>query len=56
MQIKFLISYFSKENNERITINDLIDANQSRIYRKIFLFNKKIMQKSFYIFMIGKFG
>jgi hypothetical protein len=39
-------------------INDLIDANliDHEYIERFFLFNKTFMQKSFYIFMIGKFG
>jgi hypothetical protein len=58
MQIEFLINEFSKETNERITIDDLIDANliNYEYIERSFLFNRKFMQKSFCIFMIGKFG
>jgi hypothetical protein len=58
MQIEILINEFSKETNERITIDDLIDANLiDHVYiKRSFLFNKKFMQKTFHIFMIGKFG
>jgi len=58
MQIEFLINEFSKKINERIIVEDLIDANLiNREYiKKSFLFNRKFMQKNFYIFMIGKIG
>ncbi len=58
MQIEFLINEFSKEINERITIDDLIDTNfiNHECIEKYFLFNRIFMQKSFYIFMIGKLG
>jgi hypothetical protein len=56
MQIEFLINEFSKETNEKIIVDDLIDANLIDHYiERFFLFNKKFMQKNFYIFMIGKF-
>jgi hypothetical protein len=40
MQIEFLINEFSKETNERITIDDLIDAN---------LTNYEYIEKIFFI-------
>jgi hypothetical protein len=56
MQIEFLINEFSKKINERIIIDDLIDANliDREYINKSFLFNRKFMQKAFHIFMIGK--
>jgi hypothetical protein len=58
IQIEFLINEFSKETNERITIDDLVDANliNHEYIERSFLFNKKFMQKYFNIFTIGKFG
>jgi hypothetical protein len=58
MQIELLINEFSKENNERITIDNLIDKNfiNHGYIEKYFLFNRVFMQKYFNIFMIGKFG
>jgi hypothetical protein len=58
MQIEFLINEFSKKINERIIVEDLIDANliDHEYIKRSFLFNRKFMQKNFYIFMIGKFG
>ncbi len=54
MEIEFLINEFFKETNERITIDNLIDANliNHEYVQKCFLFNRKFMQKSFNIFMI----
>jgi len=55
MQIEFSINEFSKEINERITIDELIDTNFID-HGKYFVLNKIFMQKKIYIFIIGKFG
>ncbi len=51
MKIEFLINEFSIETNERITIDDLIDANliNHEYIERMFLFNRKFMQQYFYI-------
>jgi hypothetical protein len=56
IQIEFLINELPKETNE--SIDDWIDASliNYEYIERFFLFNKKFMQKSLYIFMIGKFG
>ncbi len=56
IQIEFLINELPKETNE--SIDDWIDASliNYEYIERFFLFNRKFMQKSLYIFMIGKFG
>jgi hypothetical protein len=51
IQIEFLNNEFLKKTNENIT--HLIDHEY---IKNSFLFNKRFMQRSFYIFMIGKLG
>jgi hypothetical protein len=51
MQIRFFINEFTIKTNERITIDDLIDANliNHEYIERNFLFNRIFMQQFFYI-------
>jgi len=51
MQIEFLSNELSIQTNERMIIDDLIDVNliDHEYIERMFFFNRKFMQQSFYI-------